>query len=402
LKILIFILFTSVVFPQKLIFNIPASVAGNIDYDNHFIDFFYGGRNIYDNTGITRNLRHSGFFFFEDTLFAIDSSWIDSTYHDAFRIRYNHGDIFPHYVNNQDTGRHSIFQYQGEYFSTDEEEAVATMGFWINRNDLNGNGLIFLTVQGESYILSASNVGIKGYSDNIWEVSKVIDNYSYLKIKLYNYKYANLYLFFRPSIYGNNPVTQLVIYNPTIIYSQNINPYKRYTSLAEKDTSVSRGKRILYVGDSQYNDGYFHKTLAEYTGAEIIDEHYGGYRMAYSPTSWFYQDTIKNKVFAVPNVDIYFFPISSNDNPGGNTRQSAIDSVKYFYPVYGDPPDTVTAKLARFNSLSESDKASIFGFQQTYSAYIEQIKALNPTARIILASVPIGAVQELWRVELIV
>lgn len=363
-------------------------------YDNQLIDFFYGGRNIYQSDGETEPIIHSGFVYHLSG-FSIDSTFVDSTYRDAFLIKYNHGESFPKFVDIYTNN--FFFIYSGGYYFTDEEDSNATLGFWINRNDLNGNGLIFRDIGGAQHVISGSDLAVEGYESNWYGTKlllvKVVDgDYSYIEYYAYKYIYNNK-LILRLSIYNSslNDVTKLTIYNPTLIFNKDINPYERYNSQSEKDTSNYRAKRVLYVGDSQYNDGYFHTTLAEYTGAEIIDEHYGGYRMAYSSTSWFYLDTIKNKVFAIPNVDLYFFPISSNDNGGGSLRTSAIDSVKYFYPVYGDDPDTVTAKLTRFGLLSEGNKAIIFGYQQTYSAYIEQIQALNPTARIILGSIPIGS-----------
>jgi len=388
--------------PNKVIFTSPASVAGNVEYDNQLIDFFYGGRNVYTVDGINPPLFTAGFFDMNytyavetDTVgtFLIDSTYTDSTYHDAFIIEFEHGDPFPKFTDNI-TAINYFITFVGASYLTADEDSSLMIGFWVKTDELNGNGLIFRDITGGNHIVSGSNIKTKGFTSTLWQVSQVIGDYSHLKFKLYNYIYAS-YPIFRLSIYPSsaNDVTQLTILNPTLIYSRSINPFKRYTSQSEKDTSIFRGKRILYVGDSEYNQGYFHKTLAEYTGAIVIDEHYGGYAMQYrSPgDSWFYQDTIKNKVFAIPSVDVYFLPISSNDTPGGNLRTSAIDSVYYFYPAYGDDPDTVTAKLARFTSLSEDDKTSIFGFQQTYSAYIEQLENLNPTAEIILGSIPIGA-----------
>lgn len=391
--------------PTKIIFDSPASVAGNIDYDNQFIDHFYGGRNIYQVDGINSSISHAGFVDlnnrYNDTTtveynFAIDSTFIDSTYHDAFIFKYNSGDPFPKFVEYLQ-GINYFYFYDGRHYAgvydTTEQELNSLIGFWINTNDLNGNGIIFRNIGGGTYIVNGSNIITKGYENDLWIVFKVVGDYTYLKFKLYNSIYSGT-PYFRMSIFPSsaNEVTQLTIYNPTLIYSKSINPYKRYTSQAEKDTSLFIGKRIIYVGDSQYNDGYFHVALADSTGANIVDEHYGGYRMTYSATSWFYQDSVKNKVFTVPDVDLYFFPISSNDgNGGGDTLDSSIDSVIYYYPYYGDHPDTITAKLARFAALSESRKISIFQFQQTYCAYIQQIKLVNPTARIIIGSVPIGA-----------
>ena len=402
MKLLLIILFCSLVSaqPNKIIFNTSSSLVTSLDYDNHFIDFFYSGRNIYQNDGVSTPLRHSGFLDWEfrlpseiDTIdaFYIDSTFIDSTYHDAFIIKYTGDGAFPKFEDFI-TGVHYMFAFDGESFSTDAEESKAVIGFWIKRDSLNGNGLIFRNIQGGTYTLTGSNLSLQGYEDNRWEVFRVVGDYSYLKFKLYNSIYSGL-PYFRLSIYPSsvNEVTQITIYNPSLVYSKSIDPYKRYNSPSEKDTSITRAQKLLYVGDSQYNDGYFHTTLAEYTGLEIHDHHYGGYRMAYSATSWFYQDTIKNKAFAIDDVDFYFFPISSNDNAGGDTTEASIDSVIYYYPFYGDHADTVTAKLARFNTLSEGRKASIFQFQQTYCAYIEQIKLVNPTARIIIGSVPIGA-----------
>ena len=411
MKIIIFILLCSSIFSQtKVIFTSPASVAGNIDYDNQWIDHFYGGRNIYnaDLDSVTPALTYSGFMGIGRICYPgikVDSTFIDSTYHDAFVFKYNDGEAFPKYINPYSLeNRADIIYWLGRHqvavYDTLEYELNSTLGFWINRTELNGNG-IMCAYSGNIHQVSGANLGVKGYKSSfyggppyMWEVFKVVGDYSYLKFYLGDLEaIPNGSPTFLLEIYNTsaNDVTQFTIYNPTIIYSKSLNPFKRYTSQAEKDSSLFIGKRIVYVGDSQFNDGYFHASLADSTGANIVDEHYGGYRMAYSSTSWFYQDTIKNKVFAVPDVDLYFLPISSNDNGGGDTLDSSIDSVRYYYPYYGDHADTVTAKLLRFATLSEARKAEIFEFQQTYCAYIQQLKLATPTARIVVGSIPIGS-----------
>ena len=361
--------------------------------DNQLIDFFNGGRNVLNYRDSSAAIVNSGSFLFR-TGFTIDSTFIDPIFHDAFRIKYNSGSAFDKYIDPYT--RNDIFYFVGDYYASDDEEANAVLGFWINRTDLNGNGISFCNIGGEYHYLTNSDLETEGYEYDRYgikflKVLKVDGDYSYVEYYAYKYKFDNK-LLFRLEIYNGseNDVTSLTIYNPTLIYTKSIDPYHRYLSYAEKTNSRFIGKKILYVGDSQYNDGRMHCELAKLSGAEIIDAHEGGHRMTYSSTSWFYDYTKFGVALEWSDIDYYFLPISSNDNAGGNTRQTAVDSVKYFYPYYGDSQDTIIAKLSRFNALSESDKASVFGYKQTYIAYIKQLLQLNPKARIIIGTIPMS------------
>src|SRR5690606_6972995 len=65
-----------------------------------------------------------------------------------------------------------------------------TFGFWIDRRQLNGNGIAFRTTNSQDYLLSNGNlsiVGSKAYRSNvptnkwIFEVAKIDGDYSFIK-----------------------------------------------------------------------------------------------------------------------------------------------------------------------------------------------------------------------------
>lgn len=366
--------------------------------DNKIIDFFNGGKNVLKYNDSTANNIFSDTFT-PGTGFEIDSTYTHSYLFDAFRIRYNSGEAFPKFVSA--FNRNNVLLYAGDPNISNDEEGNATISFWIDRTELNGNGIVFCDIGGGTHIISGTNLAVEGYESNyfgtkLFKVLKVDGNYSCIEFFAYRYIFDNKILF-RISIYNSssNDVNSLTIFNPTLIYNKKIDPYYRYKSVSEKNNSRFIGKKILLVGDSQFNDGQASYTLANLTGATIVDAHEGGHRMAYSSTSWFYEWYNKrSQTFSWTDIDYYLLPISSNDNGGGNTRQSAIDSVEYYYPYFGDDNSTITTKMSRFNSLSESDKAAIFGYKQTYIAFVKQLLKINPEAKIIIGSIPIGCGSE--------
>lgn len=376
----------------------PSEYVDSYNQDNHLIDFFYGGRNVYDYNDSTAlgTGQHAGFLDLQ-TGYQIDTTFINSKFYDAFTIKTVGDTAIPKFVS--PVTRNNILTFAGDYYASATENANAVIGFWVNRTELNGNGIIYCDPSGGQHVISGANLAIKGYTSNYFgteylTVTEVDGDYSH--VTYYAYDALNVgKVYLALSIYNSDAdtVASFTIYNPTLIYNKNIDPYHRYKSLAETKDPRFIGKKILYIGDSQYNEGQFHSGLAKLTGAEILDAHDGGYAMYYRTdgTSWFYNWTNRQDVLEWTDIDYYILPISSNDIGGGNLRETAIDSVEYFYPVYGDHVDTVTAKLSRFSALSENDKASIFGFQQTYSAYLKQIINNNLDARIIICSVPIGA-----------
>lgn len=397
MKYLFLIPFLAFAQPTKIMFDLSSDVVGYRNVDNELIDFFHNGRYVFDYADSTRTntFIDLGIMDWQDG-FAIDSSYTDATYGEAFVIKYNDGANFPEYINNYELFNY-IFEFIGDYFATNAEEAVARFGFWIYRPELNGNGLIFCTSNGTPFIISNANLAIQGYrptwigTNGSISVYKVVGDYSYILDDLSLFS-VNGRMDFRLSIYNSDAdsVSQFTMFNPTVVYTTRINYYKDYESTAEKDTSTVIGDTLLLIGDSQYNDGVFQSYFADSTGMTIVDAQEGGHRMAYSATYWFYEWTKRSDVLEW-DVNYYFLPISTNDQAGGDTTDASIDSVIYYYPYYGDDPDTVTAKLARFTALSTARKTSIFAFQQTYCAYIQQMKLRNPNATIIVASVPIDA-----------
>ena len=281
------------------------------------------------------------------------------------------------------------------------------MQFWIDRSELNGNSLV--RVYNSQIVRMNIQTARKGMLGNIatntsalntWtnipptvEIVDVVGDMVCIRAKSLK-NYANRWCIW--SISGND-VTSVTIYNPTLINSEVIDPYHRYTSISEKNNSQWRGKKITLIGDSQYNNGVVSYKLAHEFGANVFDVHYGGHRLSiggnYSTNtgvsgishSWFYQESYRKLVLDNLNVDAFILTFSSNDGFGdadwnGTIDENKIALVENNYPTYVDiinKDATYTSKLALFNALSDAQKNNTFSFVGCYCSYIKQILEKN-------------------------
>ncbi|SDG47465.1 hypothetical protein SAMN04488027_102107 [Psychroflexus sediminis] len=280
-----------------------------------------------------------------------------------------------------------------------------SLGFWINVDKLNGNGLAFSKVNGAFSFFSNQDlktIGAKAYQQNnkdnnyIFEVARVDGDYSYIR-----YNPDNTYII-RFFIYKESglKVKELEILNPVFLDGINhqIDPYFYYKSQSETLKSNKKGKLAVIIGDSQHQDRELHKVIARRTGLNIISMARGGHSIKYKHQNknrpnmfWFYEKNLKEAILKIKNVDYYILQLSTNDtNGGGELSVDAIQEVINNYPYYGDDATTINNKIAKFNSLIEVEKENIFGYKQTFAAFIMQFLEINPQARLILASTPIS------------
>ncbi|WP_303316565.1 hypothetical protein Q4Q34_07090 [Flavivirga abyssicola] len=281
-----------------------------------------------------------------------------------------------------------------------------SLGFWINNKKLNGNGIAFINVYGAPYYLSSEKlktVGSKahfaGNANNpyIFEVLKVDGDYSYVLYNLSNMYDIQLKIY---SVSGI-PVKEFEILNLTFLDGANldIDPYKYYKNEAEVLNSDKIGKFAVVIGDSQHQDRELHKVIAQRTGLYIISMARGGHSIKYRYENinqpnmfWFYSQELKDDVILqLKNVDYYILPLSTNDGEGGGVLSKAsIQAVINSYPYYGDDPLTILSKLNLFNAMDGKTREYIFGYKQTFAAYIMQLKLVNPDANFLLSSIPIS------------
>lgn len=157
------------------------------------------------------------------------------------------------------------------------------------------------------------------------------------------------------------------------------------------------GKNLMYFGDSN-SRGNIAIEMIKNLGCNVYWNAAGGRSMQYRGVSevetdlgWLYHWTrrshIKNIKDSGKLLDLFLFNASYNDSSGGGTlSDAAIQAVLDNYPTLQDDADTVTAKLAIFNSLTIAQRKSIFGYKQTFAAYLLQIITMFPTAKIFLTT----------------
>lgn len=368
--------------------------------DNQIVDCFNLGRNVVlaDTGNITIN--HPGKFSLYSP-FGITEKIYHNKFHEGYKITYNGGIAFPKYESHSVQNR--IIAYYPETYISASDNAVATIGFWVDRRELNDNGLLYHSGSGGDWYLRPEDLIAKGFAEsrvqNIedepdpkWVVKEIDGNYTFIEFYLSDE--------FHLSVYNtsSNDVLSLTLYNPTLLYSRNIDPYHRYLSRPEKNISPWIGKKLMLFGDSQHNDQMLAITLAKELGLVIVDAHHGAHSMKIRSSQLgnanydsFYHVNLRDVALAHTDIDIYLFTVSTNDGSGGgDSSTSAVQAVLDNYPEFGDDPATVSAKLAIFSGLSNAEVDSIFNYKNTYSAYLKQIQKNYPDARIICTSVPIA------------
>jgi hypothetical protein len=303
--------------------------------------------------------------------------------------------------------RNTFLRFVAPSLATTSEKNAMCLGFWIKRSDLSGNGIIVSTPSGGVWEIIQSDMMCEGFIESAYAgansldavyIDAVKDDYSYIKIKFDSTITPTWEMRISILNKSTNEIQSITLYNPTLIYSNDINPFYFYKSKSEKLESDYRGKKALIIGDSEYNDATVAVRLSERLGMNIADHHQGGHMMAIRTNlleqthySSFYHVDLRNAMLDEPNVDIYILTASSNDGNGGGTATTAsVQAVYDNYPVYGDDAATISAKMALFNALSQAERDEIFLFQHTYGAYIKQILTVNPDAKILLCTVPIS------------
>ncbi|MDN3664919.1 hypothetical protein ACFFU1_01665 [Algibacter miyuki] len=279
-------------------------------------------------------------------------------------------------------------------------------GFWVNTEVLNGNGIYITGVNGVPYRLTNSQLKTVGSKMLRWgvqreappcaEVTEVYKDYSFLTLDFSVLRYVISIAIHHES---PNKVNTFEIFNPVLIEGKyTLDPFYDYQSEAETKNSDKIGKTCIIVGDSQHQDRIFQRMIARKTGMNVISMAKGGHSIKYQSKNskrsnmfWFYSKTLKDIVLSNKNIDYYILPLSTNDAEGGGvlsleTIQAVIDN----YPFYGDSPETVSKKLALFNAMNGKTKEEVFGYKQTFAAYIMQLKLVNPNAKFLLASIPIS------------
>jgi len=302
----------------------------------------------------------------------------------------------------------SVMTFTPPVTDSDTLKDEGTLSFWIKRSELNGNGIIFTNGSGGTWLLTQAHLLAEGFVKTRWEsgtdyqelrVNSVDGDYTHITIK-YNAD-ISIYYFIRVSIYDlGSDVSTISLYNPTFIYSDNVNPYHYYKSLSEKKESELRGKNAVLIGDSQYNNGIVASRVAKDLGVNIFDAHFGGHSMKIrssqlaSPTyQSFYHYDLRSNVLGLADIDLYIITASTNDGSGGGVAtEASVNYVLNNYPVYGDDAGTIAAKQALFDALSNQDVDDNFTYMACYAAYLKQIYENNPDSKVIICSVPISAI----------
>jgi len=369
---------------------------GSYEYDNNIVDFFNDAGKTFQQDGTSFSLFHNGLFNLLSGL-SISGKVYHDKFHEGYELTYNEGQPIPKFVDA--TTRNNLIDFNLGTYLTNGEESASHIGFWIDRRELNGNGLVFCDGSGGTWFVRPEDLIAKGFRESrstpypiYYEVDEVDGYYTHLLFHIHNAFSADVYMW-RLQIYNTsaNNVNKLTVYNPTLIYYDGIDPYFRYKSLAEKNRSLWIGKHLTFIGDSEFNDEIMPIELARHYGFNTIDSHYGGHRMAYLNTSWFYKSELRDLVLALPEVDVIIMAVSSNDGVGGGSSAEAdVQDVIDNYPYYGDDAGTIAAKLALFNAMSQGEKEAMFTFKACYSAYLKQLHTAFPDIRILLTSIPIS------------
>jgi hypothetical protein len=377
--------------------------AKDNDYEiNHAIDAFNGGRRIYQakDGAISDSVKS---YLQISTGFILTKIGRHKKFSDGFKITHDSG-VIPF----SPTSTTGFFFNLTKGSTTTYQNENRTFMFWIDRTTLNNNKLAFLDSSGAVFYLSQSELLTKGFVESrvetintpsipIMEVLEVDGDFSCVKINMFYFPTTGIKLAITSE--SGTPVTEIKIYNPTLIYNKNPNPWVRYKSLAEINNSSFIGKTFALIGDSQYNDEVVANQLVSEFGVNIIKSQYGGHSMAIrgyqlGATNYnsFYHKDLRFPMLDNGNIiSLWIFTTSTNDGAGGgDISQSAVQYVLDNYPAYGDDATTQSNKMGLFNSLTPSQVNSSFGYKQTYSAYIKQILNAYPDARIICCSIPIS------------
>lgn len=342
------------------------------------------------------------------------------------------GTALAKYVSN--TQENTIFSIGAPYYANESTEYENvddyTLQFWVNISELKGNRIIrtyaynypkfdynFAAVGAKASVADYNNPGEWENTPVGIEVVDRIEDFVCLRfphlktIGAANFSITDKGL---SSSLKNNveDIKSLTIYNPVLLKGDCYpNPYKRYLSRAEKNGGKHRGKNVLLIGDSQYNNLILANELVRNHGVNFYDMHYGGHRLSIGPNystntsvnatshSWFYQVDYRKLVLSIPNIDYVFLTFSSNDASGdanwdGKISTEKIKEVEDNYPTLSDILNSDNTeynnKLSVFNDMSDTEKKNIFGFVATYCAYIKQFYQQNPYCKIFLCSVPIS------------
>lgn len=329
-----------------------------------------------------------------------------SKFGNGYRIYTEDGSLLPVYGDGGDYDK-MLLRYIRENLGTTDNYRPETMvfGFWIERSSLHGNPLVFTSNSGGTWVLNPDDLATVGFvetrvqtdTEPWWKQTEVLaveGDFSYIIVRsrtdVGGNEFNNIILT------ENSDLTELVIYNPTVLYDVDIiDPYYTYKSESQRNNSPLRGKTVMIMGDSQQNDNTIGLGIATQSGVNIVHAPLGGHRMKYQDngiapfSGWMYHWDARQRIFSVP-VDYYFFMISSNDvNGGGDSSSEATKAVLDNYPAIGDTEAAIIRKLSLFNSLSDTEKEIIFDYKQTYSAFIKQAAEYNPNAKIILATIPV-------------
>jgi len=383
-------------------YNINNAYKDSYKYDNHLIDFFNGGRKITYTDGST--VIRTANKFKLTTGFSLTNVGTDDVLGDKFELEYNNGSNLPKWGS---IGDYFLRLELDNYILSSSDRDKATIGFWVNRTEFNGNGLL-IEVSGGQWFLRPQDMVSKGFIESrkgastnqnpVWEVKEVFGDFSYIQTNLYNLDFSSSKVV-QYSIYNTGgDIQKLTFYNPTMLYNKNIDPFYKYESIAEKNKSKLIGKKVLYIGDSQYNYGHLAVKLAINLGCNVIDAHYGGHSMAIRSSqrgqtnyNSFYHKNLRDAVLSINDVDLYIITASTNDaNGGGDLSTVAVQDVIDNYPAYGDDSATVIAKQALFDALTNGEVDDMFAYKNCYSAYLKQLQELRPNAKIIITSVPIS------------
>ena len=375
--------------------------------NNKFVDFIAGGGNIYASDGISSAQYNNGFLT-RYTGVTVAETVLSNKFGTGYRLDYNGGANFPKYVSH--SVRNTILEFTLDTSITVSEENEAVLGFWIDRRELNGNGIVHHEGSGGSWFVENDELLFEGFNESrVGSVSdpsvpyisvvKIDGHFTYLQWNIYN---SGRFIF-AINNESTNEVTQLTIYNPTLIYNKNLDPYHTYQSRSEKENSQHIGKKLLLIGDSQYNDVEAAKELADSFGTSIVSCHRGGHSMKIRSSqlgntnySSFYHTNLRDEVLSHTDIDIYLITCSTNDGSGGgDLSESAVQYVLDNYPVYGDDAGVTASKQALFNALTNSEVDTGFNFKNCYSAYLKQIQSNYPLAQVVISSIPISATGKL-------
>lgn len=151
------------------------------------------------------------------------------------------------------------------------------------------------------------------------------------------------------------------------------------------------GKNIMVFGDSQMRDLIMRKLMEE-LGCNVFVNADGGRSMKWRNTGttngdqaclyhWVRRSYVKNLHSQGVEIHGFIFQVSYNDNSGGGElTYPKILAVENNSPLMSDDDAVIDAKNAIFDSLTIAEKEEIFGFRQTFAAYLKQLIQLYPEA----------------------